>query len=82
VSLQGPHSAATKKSTFRKKLQSRYASHASDLSKALNGAAPLSREERKNEQIIKMIERQDKLRMRRENKKSGIQVGATLTDLT
>jgi hypothetical protein len=35
----------------------------------MSNAAPLSREERKNEQIIRMIERQEKLRIRKEQKK-------------
>ena len=41
---------------------------------SLQSAVPLSREERKNEQILRMFERQEKLRLRKEQKKQGIQV--------
>ena len=48
----------------------------------MSNVAPLSREERKNEQIIRMIERQEKLRIRKEQKKQGIQVRKLLFAIT
>jgi len=66
-------SSVTMKKQFRKRHSNKQASNASDASNK-PGGPPMSREERKNEQIIKMIERQDKLNMRREKKKQGLQV--------
>jgi len=79
-SLAGISTDKLKSKAGRKKAD-RFAEQASDISSAKqrgapsnNNNAPLSREERKNEQIIRMIERQEKLRMRRENKKAGLPV--------
>ena len=48
--------------------------HSSSIQGGGNGPPTTSREDRKNEQIMKMIERQEKDRLRREQKKSGIPV--------
>lgn len=69
----GAPSVGSKKTTTGRKKQNRFGSESSRQQRSLAGGA-LTREERKNEQIIRMIERQENLNKRRERRKQGLPV--------
>lgn len=71
---EGAPSVGSKKTAAGRKKQNRFGSEASGRQQRSMAGGALTREERKNEQIIRMIERQENLMKRRERRKQGLPV--------